>query len=177
MRQQMSSIKERFGAKLGRLGMQGLRGGDVMREPPIPPDPPVPVSEEEVVAFEAMLGERLPDDYRQFLLEIGGTGFNLASVRPIQIREDFGVIEHIEVLYGSKEEEFYDIWRKRDGFRDRIPVELTPIGADGGGGQFCIAFKGPDRGKIYFYEMVGPAVTLVANSFEDFLNRLEPNPY
>jgi hypothetical protein len=177
MRQQMSSIKERFGAKLAQLGMRGLRGGDAMREPPIPPDPPVPVSEEEVVAFESMLGARLPDDYRQFLREIGAAGLSETCVRPIQIREDYGDVEVFEVFYGGKEEKFYDVWRNRDAFRGRIPENMTPIAAEAGGGQFCIVVNGPGYGKIYFYCRDDGKLYLTADSFDDFLNRLEPNPY
>jgi hypothetical protein len=80
-------------------------------------------------------------------------------------------------------------------FKDRIPDTLIPIGGDGGAGQICLGIKGNETGKVYYWDQQNepldeedyladygeprPAaamfqnIYLVANSFADFLQRLE----
>jgi hypothetical protein len=95
-------MKEKFGAKLKSLGITGLREVPHSDERA---EFPVPVSASEVASLEKSLGIRLPEDYRQFLLEIGGILLPNAYVRPLE--GDYLVPD---VLYGGKADTPYDLW-------------------------------------------------------------------
>jgi hypothetical protein len=80
-------------------------------------------------------------------------------------------------------------------FKGRIPQEMIPIGGDGGAGQICLGIKGAEAGKVYYWdqrnepldeedyleeygeprppEAMFQNVHQIADSFEDFLQRLE----
>jgi hypothetical protein len=80
-------------------------------------------------------------------------------------------------------------------FSGRMPESIIPIGDDGMGGQICLGVKGAEAGRIYYWDQQrepldeqdyladfghprppGAAfqnVHLIAESFEDFLQRLE----
>jgi hypothetical protein len=68
-------------------------------------------------------------------------------------------------------------------FIHRIPKELIPIGCDGCGNQICLGVAGERYNKVYFWdheeEMDGEEtepwydnIYLIANSFEEFINKL-----
>jgi hypothetical protein len=166
----MASMKEKFAAKFRSLGITGLR--KVPRSKKFAE--PVPVSASEIASFEELLGGKLPEDYRQFLLQIGGI-FVDACVRPIEedLYDDYFVPD---VLYGGRDDVNNDLWSARTNYTDVIPDHLTPIGGDPGGDPFCIGIEGLDRGKVFFYDRGQGKFTLVANSFGEFLSRLEPEP-
>jgi hypothetical protein len=80
-------------------------------------------------------------------------------------------------------------------FKGRMPESIIPIGDDGGAGQICLGIKGAEAGKVYYWdqahepldeedyledygeprppEAMFQNVHLIAESFEDFLRRLE----
>ena len=166
----MISIREKFGAKLRSLPIHGFEGSSASDYGPAP----MPVCEDEIVAFEAAIGTRLPDSYRQFLLEIGSACFGATCVWPIETC--YGDREHFNTSYGGREEETNGLWWNRAMFADRITEPLIPIGGDGYGDQFCLAVTGRDCGKIFFWCMGEGKNYLAADSFDDFLNRLGPDP-
>ena len=169
----MSNITETFRAKSGALGVKGLRRRE--DNPNRFRDSTVPLGGSEVSEFEGMIGERFPEEYRKFLLDIGGA-FLQAWVCPIEIRQEYGDREILEILYGGKADATYDLWTVHSRYKDRLPDSVIIIGENLCGDQFCMAIKGPERGKIYFWDHETAKVYLTANSFEDFLNRLGPDP-
>lgn len=80
-------------------------------------------------------------------------------------------------------------------FSGRMPESTIPIGDDGGAGQICLGIMGAEAGKVYYWdqrnepldeedyledygeprppEALFQNVHLIAESFEDFLRRLE----
>jgi hypothetical protein len=170
----MGNLRKNFTAKLEGLTIYGFKGGDA--EVNILPRPPEPITEMEIAAFEAAIAVKLPDDHRQFLLEIGGAVFIGVYVRPIETRPDCGDLEVFEILYGGKDDTSYGLWRNRATYEDRLPETMIPIGENTFGDQFCLAIKGRERGKVFFWDHDSAKVYLTAESFEDFLNRLEPDP-
>jgi hypothetical protein len=155
---------------LGDLTLCGLRGGDA--EANMPPDPPVPLDEQEVAAFEKLIGEKLPEAYRRFLLQTGGVGFG-GCVRPIEPREYYGETEGVDILYGGKGDEPYDIWSNYDPSDDWRPSGTITIAENLYGDRFYLAITGPRRGEVFFVPQDEHRICLTAESFTDFLNRIE----
>lgn len=81
-----------------------------------------------------------------------------------------------------------------EALKGRMPDTMIPIADDGGGHQICLGIKGKERGKVYYWdhhnewdeqdyledcgEPMPPEakfqnVYLIAESFEDFIRRLE----
>lgn len=80
-------------------------------------------------------------------------------------------------------------------FLGRMPESIIPIGDDGGAGEICLGIKGAEAGKVYYWDQANEPldeedyledygeprppeamfqnVHLIADSFEDFLRRLE----
>ena len=105
-----------------------------------------------------------------------------------------------DAFYGAQREE-YDSFSLRVQMRfyaKYMPESLIPIGDDGGAGLICLGVKGAELGKVYYWERQNAAldeedyladygeprpaealfqnVHLIAQSFEDFLQRLEIQP-
>jgi len=102
-----------------------------------------------------------------------------------------------DAFYGREEDErdAYSLVVRRRYFLGRMPESIIPIGDDGGAGQICLGIKGAQAGKIFYwdqqnepldeaayledYEEPRPPeamfqnVYMIAESFEDFLQRLE----
>jgi len=96
---------------------------------------------------------------------------------------------------GKNEQDTYSLPERWRYFLGRMPESIVPIGDDGGAGQICLGIKGSEAGKIYYWdqqnepldeatyledygearppEAIFQNVYLIANSFEDFLQRLE----
>ncbi len=70
--------------------------------------------------------------------------------------------------------------------RGRMPAELLPIGHDPGGNLICLAYRGEQRGTIYYWDHEmeaeeGEPATWdnlypLAKSFTEFLNGLTSAP-
>ena len=101
------------------------------------------------------------------------------------------------VFYGRAEDEHdpHSLRVRTRFFSGRMPESIIPIGDDGGAGQICLGIKGAEAGKVYYWDQANEQldeedyladygeprppeamfqnVHLIAESFEDFLRRLE----
>jgi hypothetical protein len=151
------------------------------------------MSQEELLAIERDLGVSLPDDYRQLLQEYGAAGFGeLVQFQPLE-----GVAGPLAYFYGAKTGN-QSLAKQIKTFKGRMPETMIPIGDDGCGDQICLGIKAKERGKVYYWdhenewdeedyleeegkpmppEVKFQNVNLVAESFADFIQRLEKSPY
>lgn len=103
----------------------------------------------------------------------------------------------LDAFFGGARDEHdsFNLGVRTRFFAGRMPESLIPIGHDGGAGQICLGVKGAEAGKVYYWdeqnepldeedyladygvprppEALFRNVHLIANSFEDFLERLE----
>ena len=103
-----------------------------------------------------------------------------------------------DAFYGAKQDEHdpYSLAVRIRFFMHRMPKSIIPIGDDGGAGQICIGIHGNELGKVYYWDQANEPlgeedylddfgvprpeeamfdnVYLIAESFEDFIKRLEP---
>lgn len=165
-----------------------------------------PMTEEELVVIENGLGQRLPEDYREFVKTYGAADFNEPvefrlmedePIHPVQSlleipipRYDRGPFSH---FYGSNAGN-QSLANCIEALKGRMPDTMIPIADDGGGHQICLGIKGKEQGKVYYWdhhndpdeqeyledhgkpmpsEVRFQNVYLIAESFEDFIRRLE----
>ena len=150
--------------------------------------PPAPA--DRLAELEAALGGPLPDDYRQFL-EMCNGGFVGGALwyegpTPTGTSADAGV-HHIG---GFRQETFFSLAWAQNCYAGRIPDVLLWIMDDPFGNAICLGLRGPHRGRIYFWDherepdprcwngQVETAgnLTLIANSFTEFVAGLKPTP-
>jgi hypothetical protein len=168
---------------------------------PVVGDTFIPVTEAEVVAVEDRLSVRLPEPYRSFLMTYGASAFNeCVEFRPV-VRFPPELSSSgkgpFSLFYGSEApaHEGYGLLRRMRFFSGRIPDTLLPIADDGMVDQICLGVRGTEAGKVYFWDLQNEPLTeeeyledygepmpfeekfrnvyLIAESFEDFLRRLE----
>ncbi len=133
------------------------------------------VPEAEVLAFEQKHSVRLPDEYRQFLTELGNGGAGSCyGIFPLGVYDDQNLEPHLnEGLIGDltrpfphadawnasddywerqpdidEDEEAYDTWLEDYTTHDLIEGSL-PICHEGCGFFFLLVVTGPDRGKMW----------------------------
>jgi hypothetical protein len=156
-----------------------------------------PLSEDELSAIERDLQATLPPDYRRYLREYGLAAFgeyvNFRPLCPLPPHISDNGAGHLSYFYGAGDGAHSLRWNI-EILRDRMPNTIIPIGDDGVGNQICIGIAGNERGKVYFWdhenewdeadyleeegvpmppEVKFQNVYLVAESFADFINRLE----
>jgi hypothetical protein len=106
-----------------------------------------------------------------------------------------------DAFYGKERErrdkrrDLYSLRQCIHFYKGLMPETIIPIGDDGIAGQICLGIKGKERGKVYYWdrenapldeedyleeygrprppEALFENVYLIAESFEDFLQRLE----
>jgi hypothetical protein len=102
-----------------------------------------------------------------------------------------------DAFYGGKQHDSdpYSLEVRICYFAGRMPESIIPIGDDGGAGQICLGIRGGETGKVYYWDQANEPldeeeyledygqprpheamfqnVHQIAQSFEDFLQRLE----
>ena len=126
----------------------------------------------QIKAFEQTYSLNLPDAFVTFLL----------TQNPIYVEEtDYPVDREesfeITVFYPfSETSEEYSLQRGAENlFRDFYEGKFLSFGGDSGGWDYVISVQEEDFGKIYFCRMdeaLEDALTLVADSFEEFISGL-----
>lgn len=139
-----------------------------------------PVSEQDIISLESVLGAQLPDTYRKFLLLHNG-GHPNPNVFPIHNNpsDNRGQIDYFLCI---KVKDIYNLptWIRR--YKNRIPHDLIPIAVDPGGNLICLSIMDINRGKIYFWDHEEEAddgnapgygnIYLITNTFDELLNFL-----
>ena len=160
-----------------------------------------PMAEEQLQSIENKLDVRLPGLYRHYLATFGAsTSKKLVEVRPVVTpprqltsngRLPFATLYGI----GKGDSDFYDLEGRLDTHAKLIPENMIVIGDDGDRSMYLLEIRGSGAGKIFYWdadndplseedylqeygrprppEVVLQNVHLVAESFEDFLGRLE----
>jgi hypothetical protein len=149
-----------------------------------------PPSPDQVEAFEAEIGTRLPDDYRQFLLRSNGGKINWHEFQgPTPEGQEWNTV--IDQVGGLRDERDLSLRLARRIYQGRdlqIPRALLWIMGDPGGNAMCLGLTGKYRGRVYFWihdEQPSPEewdgevetagnVILLANSFIDFVAGIVP---
>lgn len=138
-----------------------------------------PPSEERVSAFEAKLGRRLPDDYREFLLLYNG-GQPKPSVFRFGDRKRPYTDSSVEWFLSLYDGEIYSLERVIKSLRDRIPPDTLPIAYDPFGNIVLLGLHGDVRDKVYFWDHEREPddqpdwsnIDLIADSFDGFMRGL-----
>jgi hypothetical protein len=150
--------------------------------------------------FELLIGTKLPDAYRHFLLAYGMCRFynsmifgSISKIRNV----NRGPFAHFYGLPGSTREEWETIVGKYNTYRGRMPDTIIPIAAAGNGDQICIGIDEREVGKIFYWDHENEwdeedyledygepmpdeekfrNVYLVAETFEDFVTAFVVEP-
>jgi cell wall assembly regulator SMI1 len=148
-------------------------------------EPGKKITEKDIVELEQRLEMSLPSDYRQFLLRVNG-GQPEPNAFPIRDspRDTHGLLDRLFSV--DDKDTDYDILDNAEVFRDRVPSDLLPIAFDPGGNLICLAVRGENRGKIYFWDHNNESlprktsdyhnVYFVANDFTELIDNLSELP-
>lgn len=160
------------------------------------------MSEEEIVAIEISLSVRLPSEYRSLLLRYGASAFkeyiDYRPLVPFPLDLYPTGMGHFSLFYGSQESASrgYGLRQRIDYFAGRVPSTLIPIADNGMGDQICLCINGGQAGQVFLWDLQAEPpsaedddleddgesmpdadmysnIRLIADSFMDFLNRLE----
>jgi hypothetical protein len=148
------------------------------------------LDEKRVLAFEGKLRDRLPDDFRAFLLAVNGGEPPCEVVAPdghdgTLLNVFFGIGQPKKYAYRDVEQVIENM-QLRD--RGHYPPEAVPFGDDEFGNLFVIAVGGPRHGEVFFQALdVHPdrrhdtewyrtrQFKRIAGSFTEFLAMLKPD--
>jgi hypothetical protein len=170
---------------------------------PVVGDHFLPLTDAEIAHIEREIGNGLPPFYRKFLGQYGASGFRqLVQFKPIRrlppTISSWGG-DYLFAVYGKepKGHTMWDLLARIRFYKGRMPDSMIPIGDNGGGNQICLGVSGEESGKVFYWdrhnefdeeeyledneppvppELLYQNVHLVADSFEDFLQRLEVDP-
>lgn len=108
-----------------------------------------PLAEDRLHRLETALGQRLPDDYRAFLIEHNG-GQPEPSLFTISEEEGSDVVQEFLGLHdGPRFLQLDNTWADH---REWMPETLLPIALDPGGNMVCLGVSGEERGAVYFWD-------------------------
>jgi hypothetical protein len=115
--------------------------------------PPAPLSS--LDQFESHIGQRLPEDYREFLVRCNG-GYAAGAVAfqgpTPEGRSADACPNHIG---GFREESHFSLMAARENYQPdevRIPKTLLWIMDDPLGNAICVGLTGSHRGRVYFWD-------------------------
>lgn len=145
------------------------------------------VTEADVRNVEQLIGARLPEDYREFLLRYGSDHayFNqtVAISHPAHPDGFFG-IDHFLGAVPRENSYCYDLLARYAEDRSILPDGVLTIADDGGGNFICLAVSGENRGRIYYWDHEEAEQGIVptyqflqplADSFDEFLGKFSPH--
>ena len=134
------------------------------------------VVEADLSEFEARIGYRLPDQYREFLLVHNGA---LVEPRCFWVEDDTYSDEIEGCFYGLHDGYGHNFKSRYLDDPSHFPKKVLPIADDGMGNYICIGLEGSQRGRILFYDHerhwennTAADLEPLADSFENFLSGL-----
>jgi hypothetical protein len=129
-----------------------------------------------IKTFEGFVNIKFPKDYINFLIHING-GVSRKSIFFFPGTLDGSSTHH---WFGFRSESYFSLLVKLRDRGIRFPINFIPICDDTFGNLILLSVKGPDYGKVYFWDHeqeTEPAdysnLTLIADSFEEFINNLK----
>ncbi|WP_010302603.1 SMI1/KNR4 family protein [Candidatus Odyssella thessalonicensis] len=140
-----------------------------------------PMDQRLLEALEEVWRCSLPKPYRDFILKHNG---GLPQPCRFYFKELKDNGSYVDFLFGIRRGFNENLLMNIELYRDRVPNNMIPIGDDPGGNLILISLKGPDRGKVYFWDHEMEAdsaqgevpdysnLTLIADSFDEFINNL-----
>ncbi|MBC7527945.1 MAG: SMI1/KNR4 family protein [Chthonomonadaceae bacterium] len=148
------------------------------------------VTEEKLVAWETEMELKIPQQYRDFLLifKAGVPRFNRFAYYSLGDYYDDGSIKHALVTeffttLCEDDGPAYDVAGQFFGCYGEIPDWLLPFTNDAAGSYICIAHKGENEGKVYYwnrdyysYDRHDPnedTLTLLTSSFNKFVQKVQ----
>jgi hypothetical protein len=141
---------------------------------------------EGISKIESLAGVTLPDDFCHFLTAYGWPFYTTPSLAIASLTEDQSF--DFAVFYGIGGDAAYGVVRSMLCYQDRFPEKCIPIGNDYFGNIYLYDLSHGNE-KVYFWmhdeevdEKLEPRpyysnMTLLANSFTEFLSRLTPEVY
>lgn len=139
---------------------------------------------EKIDFFEQLIGNKLPLNYKNFLLNYNCISFDEYVVFPFAETYPKGDVSMINVFFGFLPEDTYDLAKNYNNYRGRMPSDLIPIASDPGGNILCIAVSEDSNEKVFFWDheneevfengsCTNQNIYLVAKSFDEFIDSLE----
>jgi len=164
----------------------------------------IPASLEDVLEIESILGAKLPDDYREFVLKYGRSYFSpLAAVQPIEKppfelwgSDDKNYLP-FAAFFGGEQNGMSLLDNVRTSpFKDFFPRYMLSIADDLSLNQYLLAVDGEHKNKVFFWFYEGfiepdyyisvdkeippdwqyQNLFLAADSFSDLLNQFIVDP-
>lgn len=146
------------------------------------------LTQESLTRFEEALGQRLPSDYKDFMMEAnGGTpeeDLVYSFVDVVTDRTNESDVRELLVIYDNQvDDNWDDILRIHTTMVEEgtIPPHFLPIATDSGGNLLCMSLRKDDYGSVWFcdHELEDRetgflAASRIADSFSEFLRVLHP---
>lgn len=124
---------------------------------PLSPELRLEATREMIAQLEAIAGLNLPDDYRRFLIQHGGSllgDLDHDVVVPFLAAAPIGKVAYPEVVLGfySKPGDPYDVRSAATTYLGRIPANTFAIAYALGGDLVLLSCEGADRGSVYLWD-------------------------
>jgi SMI1-KNR4 cell-wall len=144
--------------------------------------PPQPADEANAAAAERRLGRRIPNAYREFLLQErnGGRPVPNVCILPEARRVGVGVTDFLGVGHPDDT----DLVRVAVQYRDRVPDDMLPVAHAEGGNLVCLSLGDHEPGAVFFWDHEEEAdegepptrgnLHWIAGSLRDFAAALRP---
>jgi hypothetical protein len=108
------------------------------------------ISDSDIDAFEAKIAARLPRPYKTFLQAHNGG----VPEPPYFGKERIPSV--LQIFYGLRvKKKIDDLAANYRRMRSTLPTEVIPIAVDTFGNEICLAIRGKNRGKVYFWDHEG----------------------
>lgn len=147
------------------------------------------VTAEDVRRYERELGHELPEDYRQFLVDVNGGQPSLERSL-FHLRNEHSVLNNLLSLNDPDDGNDLATAQRLSGHsRNDLPKEALTIGYDAGGSRILLILAGPHRGQVWFLDLGSPwpigsnprvewferrDACKLADSFAEFMSSLKP---
>jgi hypothetical protein len=102
-----------------------------------------PLTDTQLRSLEIKVNFLLPPSYRWMLSNYGGLTLPDVFYQDPQLKSlvRFGWFFDFDELVDALE-----------SYAEAIPIEMIPIGEDGGGNLYCLGIQGGNRGKVFFHD-------------------------
>jgi cell wall assembly regulator SMI1 len=147
------------------------------------------VTPDDVRRYERELGQELPEDYRQFLVDVNG-GQPALECSVFQLRKDRSILNNLLSLNDPDEgNDLATVQRLSAYSGNELPKDALTIGYDAGGSRILLILAGPHRGQVWFLDIGNLRPTgsnlrvewfdrrdawKLADSFAEFMASLKP---